>query len=124
MNRLKFLFTVIAIAISFLMASADSGGNHTPILGKTVLLHQKVLSKRPNAPSRFFIECVYGDCLLEFIFPQGVNSLSIKVYNETEEWLTNATLDAPIVEIPSLEGEYTVECTANDGRVFSGIITF
>lgn len=128
MDKLKFLILSVVLVISCNVAMADSSssGNTTEkaTTKKTVLYASHKGSLRPNAPSRLCMECNYGDGVIEFLLPEGVESLFVRVYDSLFELEGIVTCANPRFEIPNLQGEYSIECITEDGRVFSGIIIF
>lgn len=70
------------------------------------------------------MECVYGEDYMSFSFPEGISSYTVHIYNEMDEWYGYVSIEEPTVHIPLFTGTYTLECTANDGRVFTGTINF
>jgi len=102
---------------------------NSPILeysvrGQTVLRQHRGTTKRPNAPSRLYIECFYGDGFIQFVIPDGTQTLSVRVYNDSEEWSGVVSIANPTLELPTLIGEYTVECIDDSNRSFYGTIEY
>ena len=126
----KILGILLAMSFVAVPTSAESNPIGVPfhqgrlVHGKTVLRQDKRNSKRPNAPSRLYMECFYGEGFIEFVIPEGTESLSVRVYKEEEEWTGIVSMTNPIFELPELCGEYKVECIDDSGRTFSGIIEF
>lgn len=132
MKKLKILFAVLlgCFSVSAIVAADTSSQGKsidTPPKDpyKSTLLHLKRVSNRPNSPSRVGIECVYGEGFIEFSLPESVFSLSVTISNDTEEWYVFVTRYDFIQELPiGLSGEYSVECTADDGRIYIGSIVY
>ncbi|MDO4334482.1 MAG: hypothetical protein Q4C37_01430 [Bacteroidales bacterium] len=132
MKKLKILFVVLLGCFSFsAIVAADPSSQGTSMdnppkqSSKTTQLHLKRASNRPNSPSRVGIECVYGEGFIEFSLPESVFSLSVTISNDTEEWYGFVTRYDFIQELPiGLSGEYSVECTAEDGRIYIGSIVY
>lgn len=125
MRKVRIIILVIVAVLSGIVAFADSQkGGRPPMLGKTVILHQKVLSKRPNAPSRNVMECMYGDGFITCEFSEEVHSISIRLYNDCEEYSAIISQDNATMVIPPLSGEYNIECHSDNGRVFVGFLNF
>lgn len=121
------MIIIIAIetALTGLMAFADShSGERPPVLGKTVILHMKVISNRPNAPSLFKMECTFGERFVTCTFPENVHTISVRLYNEREMYSDILTEENYIMEIPSLCGEYIIECDSDNGRTYTGTLIF
>lgn len=131
MKGLIVLFVAFLSCLSIPLSAAGSGDQKTdtPVppqqLSKITLLHLKPASKRPNAPSRVGIECVYGEGYMTFAIPDSSFSLFVNVYNESAEWTGVVTQDDSTFELPdSMAGLYSVECTADDGRTYAGTIEY
>lgn len=128
MDKLKFLIlgVVFAFSCNIVMADSSSSGNTSEkaTTKKTVLYASPTGSLRPNAPSRLSMECSYGEEFIEFLLPEGVESLFIRVYDSLFELDGMVTCSNPRFETPNLQGEYSIECITEDGRVFFGIIVF
>lgn len=131
MKRLRIFLVVLLGCFSFSATIADSGSQNsssdTPTKqhSKITLLHLKRASNRPNAPSRVGIECAYGDGFVEFFLPESISGLSVIIHDDSDEWHGFVTRDESILEIPTaLTGEYSVECTADDGKVYSGYLIY
>lgn len=127
MAKFKAFLVMLMYAMPMLTVLADSGGgqnNSTSDPGRTILYQKKNLSNRPNAPQRIYIECQYRNGSMGFIFPDGIYSVSVHIYNDLDNWWGIATTEESYIEIPSFNGEYIIECTSDDGRIFSGEIFF
>lgn len=129
MDKLKILILSVVIlcflGIANKMTADTSGEPKSKDMTsgkKTVLSLSKKGTARPNALSNIGMECFYGDGFIEFEFPEGVQYLYVKVYDMLFEFEGIVTKDSPTLEIPSHHGEYNIECTTDDGRMFSGII--
>lgn len=107
-----------------LYVTADSGNTSTGNTGETSLYQRRDNVGRPNAPPRVTIECIYGEGCLSIVIPEGVMCISVKVYNDTEEYFGFVTTEDATMTLPILIGEYNIECTTDDGRVFCGVITW
>ncbi len=126
----KLLFAALAASSIWSTAMADSpskeSGNNdkSPDVARVVLRHYKGTTIRPNAPSRLTLECLYGDGFIEPIFPNGTQTLSVRVYNDVEEWSDVVSVTNPILRLPVLAGEYRVECIDDSNRSFHGFIEY
>lgn len=125
--KVKILTTFLALALAIQWSEASSyassKNNTTPVIRETILRSNPAKrTNRPNAPSRAYIQCIYGDCFVEFILPDGVQTMEVRIYNGIDEYAGTVTADTPWIEIPNLSGIYDVECTTDDGRIFSGSI--
>ncbi len=124
MRQLK-IFIILFLCCLPIRIVADSNGDNQPSSSNTIILSKSSsATKRPNAPARDFIECHYGAGYLEFGFSNNISSLTVELYNDTDSWAGFVTVETPIIETPVFEGEYTIQCTTNDGRIFKGIIDF
>ncbi|MDE6670375.1 MAG: hypothetical protein K2K26_11930 [Muribaculaceae bacterium] len=125
MSKFKLYLTILLCTLSGLSVLADSEGDKKDYSKLTIpQKRNNNLPTRPNAPSHIFIECEYGDGFMKFLFPDGIYSLSVRIYNELDNWWGIATTEESYIEIPSFNGEYIIECTSDDGRIFSGEIFF
>ena len=118
---------MLTYSMCMLTALADSEGNQNKSSsdpGTAILYQKKYNSNRPNAPQRIYIECQYRNGSIEFIFPNGIYSVSVHIYNDLDNWWGIATTEEPCIEIPFFNGNYIIECTSDDGRTFSGEIIF
>ncbi|MDE6417378.1 MAG: hypothetical protein K2K68_10195 [Duncaniella sp.] len=118
---LVLFFCTLSFATSFASGNADSNKPPQP---KMVVLRGKGISVRPGAPSNFLIDCYYGEGYIGFVFPSGVNFISVSISNESEEWAGLVTVDEPETMTPSFSGEYEIECVADNGHTFVGIIEY
>lgn len=122
MKKIVVLFILIISAIA---SHAGDGENSVyPPEEKRVTLRGKGLSHRPGAPSNFFIDCYYSDGYIGLVMPTGVYSVSVSISNEIEDWSGIVTVDDPVTETPSFSGEYQIECVADNGHTFIGIIEY
>ncbi len=124
MKQFKIFIILLLCCLPIKIAIAEGDGHKQPSSTNTIILSKNTsASKRPHAPARDFIVCQYGVGYLEFIFPNDINSLTIQVYNN-DSWTGFVTVEEPVIETPIFEGEYTIQCTTNDGSIFNGIIDF
>ncbi len=122
MKKLFFLFLISIVASPvFIAASINSLSEAQK---STKLISNKKAPGRPGVPPHVTIECYYGDGYIGFVFPVDVNAISVTVCNEIEEWSGLATVNEPVVETPSFSGEYEIECVADNGHTFVGIIEY
>ena len=91
---------------------------------KTIIIREPRPKNRPEAPSRVYIECRYGAGFMWFQLPAGVYQATLRLSNDTFVWEGLVTTDNPMVEIPSLTGEYTLLCQTDNGRLFTGLLEF
>lgn len=117
---------LVCCLFSVPVLAGDDNGNtkDVPCLKDVILKPVKGIPKRPNTPSRIYIECRYCPEYLEFSFPDGVTSLSVFLSNDDNSLMDVASLESPIVYIPILYGEYGITCTTEDGREFYGTLYF
>ncbi|MBD5367742.1 MAG: hypothetical protein HDR83_00550 [Bacteroides sp.] len=122
---MKKILLLFFITFGLIPVSVDAGISSTSSGEKsTILISKKNTSGRPGVPSKFTIGCYYGDGYIGFVFPTGINLISINISNEIEEWSGVATTDEPVLETPHFSGEYEIECVADNGHTFVGIIEF
>ena len=131
MKKVKSLFTILAISLSFGMAIASPENNQssgqygtTQNVHSAYLRHKTEPSKRPNMQSRLYVECLYGDGFIQFVIPDGTQTLSVRVYNDEEEWSGVVSVTNPILKLPVLTGEYSVECSDDSNRSFYGTFEY
>lgn len=134
MKRPKLFLTAMTVCLIWSVALADSSSNGSASgspnppggykVARVVLTHYKGTTKRPNAPSRHTLECTYGEGFIEPIFPEGVNFITIRLYDEFNEWTAMVTPNCSVAEFPILTGTYNLECTFDNGYVFVGTIEF
>lgn len=106
------------------IAHADSNQPYT-YKGKQILVPDRKPTNRPNAPSRVFIECAYGEGFIELSFPAGVETIDAAIYaGESPVWVGQLTADEPSAEIPTLNGEHVITCTSDLEQTFSGLLYF
>lgn len=125
MKRLRQFLSVLGVLITFTMGFAVDTTSPPPLsIGKIVLRSSKPASNRPNTPSNVSMTCVYGNGFLIFEVPQGISSLTVEISNETDQWNAMLALPSNILETPEFNGDYGIICTADDGRVFCGLLSF
>lgn len=92
--------------------------------GYAVLAQNKSNGNRPKAPTTLFVGCEYGDGFLVFTLPESVGMLTFILYKDGEVISGMATSEDPCVEIPSLHGEYNIECVDDGNRTYTGVLDF
>ena len=123
--KAKLFLIVILCGLGISSVRVSSEEKKPPsVSSHVIVLSSKSQSGRPKAPSRLHVECTYSADEMTFSFPGEISSYSICMYNDTDEWYGYISKEEPTVQIPLFVGTYTVECTANDGRVFTGTIEF
>lgn len=114
---------IIFIAICFLalstLANPSSDSNSTP--NNVVILHSPAQTNKPKAPSRVYIECIYGYGYLSFTLPQEVSTLNIYVYQNGNLIFSDIITDThEFIEAPIYSGEYYICGVSNLGKTFEG----
>lgn len=115
------------MAISGLGLWADDGPSTDVAAGSKedeTVLNQPVTPIRPNVPSRVQIKCYYASGYVRLGFPEGIYSATVTISNGEEEWFGFASVDEPLMETPVFTGDYTIECIADNGRLFTGTLHF
>lgn len=121
--KLSIFLTSIFVCFTSIISFADSTTEvKTRKTISTTIIRSKKTStgNRPNAPSKIFIECQYGEGWINFSFPDTSNVLYVEISNDSETWTGVATLYEPTIETPCFEGLYTIQCTTDDDRIFIG----
>lgn len=120
---------LLIIAIGLLLTAVacgepESSKNASKAMTKETILHQKSTDHRPNYPLDE-MECRYGDGIIGFVFPEKIDALNVRIYDETYEWRGRATRQEPVIEIPSLKGRYQITCSSDNGLyIFEGELDF
>lgn len=115
---------IVMCLLSFGMLHADNEDSKTEGQVSTSLIIKKDPSKRPNAPARYTIECVYDNGLLKFTLPPFVSRIDVEIeQDETVVFQTVVQSSFPSTPIPALSGECTIRCTTDSGAVYEGTIT-
>ena len=122
MNKLTIplLIGLMTLCSSFDVL-ADSQSNTTD---NYITIKAGGLKKRPGMPPLLSLDCYYGEGYIGFVFPDDVNTISITISNDFEEWSRCVTSDEPVTETPSFSGEYQIECVADNGHTFIGMIEY
>ncbi len=90
-----------------------------------ILIGKELIPGQPEAPARITIVLLqYGNGYLQFAIPDEYEYLNVCLYNNMEEYTGTVNHADPIMEIPELEGQYSITCTADNGRVFTGTLDF
>ena len=123
---MKFYIKISLFLLAFIGNFSVQADEQPPVSSKkeTILIPGNKRTTRPEAPSRVFIMCAYDSEHIYFQLPAGINFITVDLTGETDQWSGVATSENPCVEIPDLIGEYEIVCTTDDGRVFSGLLTF
>lgn len=128
MKKVKHLVVMVLLAFTFFqwtnaIASTAISCNVAQSLGEITLKRNPAKrTDRPNAPVRDYVSCIYGMNFIEILFPDGVSSMSIYIYNEDDEFTGTVNVDTPWIEIPEFSGIYDIECISDDGREYIGVI--
>ena len=123
----KLLIMLLCCFSSFISVKADSdkGDNKPAPETKTVVIKPiKTPSTRPNTPSHVYIECTYTEGYMEFVLPEGIESVQVTLTEGDFELIDFATIENPVIILPSLSGVYDLVCTTPDGREFGAEIYF
>lgn len=129
MKRFKRIITALICSLSLLTSASmyadnQGGGQSQGTGGKPVILPWKPSNKRPNAPSRVFIEGQYTNGHIEIVFPAETEYLTVAICDgDVPVWSECLTADEPSADFPVMYGEYTLTVTTDDGRVFVGFIS-
>ena len=92
---------------------------------KTVLHAKDISTHRPKAPLRLYIECLYGEGIIEFNMSEVIDNLDFTISTGSDViWCGHVTTDEPTTEIPILRGEYQIDCVTDGGMTFSGSLIF
>lgn len=121
MKKLLIALSLVVMVESF---SIRAENQTQPIEGVVVLQHRPILSKRPKTPSTLYVECEYGNGYLSFTLPENVSTLNYRLYKDEEEISGMVTSEDPYAVIPSLHGEYNIECVDDGYRTYIGVLNF
>lgn len=122
MKRIIFS-ALLCLIITSLHAIAE--GQQSTTSSKSVRLRNNTTNNKPQAPARYYVECIYSAGYMEFTFLPEITSMHIVLSNEdVPVWEGDITPESPSVAIPILYGEYEVTCVTDDGREFGGTIYF
>lgn len=115
-------FIIVAI-VSFTSLFAYADGNTPTNPGKNIL-KERTDTPRPNSlqDQESVIICHINNNIISFELPQGIESISINIYNDTEGWMGFVTRSANRIMIPYYSGSFYIDCYSQDNRMFSGII--
>lgn len=128
--KIKILLAALLCCFCFQVMRADDtdpGGTSTTVplpTPDTTPLFPPVIPNHPNAPSRIYIGCSYGAGYVQLAFPEGIYSATVTISNGEDEWFGFASVDEPLMETPVFYGDYTIECIADNGRLFTGTLHF
>ncbi len=126
MKRIRLWIAMLTLILAFPLVAEQSENDPSKLRG-TIVLKPKIKNKRPNAPSLISVECEYGDGFLKFTLPENVNFLTFRldnVNNEEGEIAGIVSADNPVANIPSLSGEYYIECQDDGYRTYAGVLCF
>lgn len=123
MKRIRIWIAMLTLVLAFPLVAEQSENDTSAQIG-TIVLKPKIKNKRPNAPSLISVKCEYGDGFLKFTLPENVNMLTFRLDNEVEEISGVVSADNPVADIPSLVGEYNIECQDDGYRTYIGILCF
>lgn len=127
-SKLPFaLLPAIAIGVAALaMPESAQAGDSIPDLNWKPLFPTNPGPPpiRPHAPLRVYIQCYYKVGELKFVLPASIYSTTVELTNDWNAWSGFVTRDQPVMEIPYLEGDYTIKCNADDGKTYVGILEF
>lgn len=119
----KLLLFLILGILTIGMTNADDG-NHRADETSSTTLNKTHNNGRPNAPSRYVIECEYNSIFIKFKLPPFVESIDVEFENEDGiAFQSYVSATNPTVDLPSLVGTYTIRCTTDGGAVYEGTIT-
>lgn len=118
----KICLLLILGILTFGISYADNDGSKNEGTSSMTLVKSQH-NGRPNAPSRYVIECEYNSSFIKFMLPPFVESIDVEFENE-EGIAFECFVPAsdPVVSIPSLIGTYIIRCTTDGGSVYEGII--
>ena len=123
MKRLKTILFIACVTLGFGALNAKDAGNNSGHKEGTIRPERGTL--RPNAPGRYSITCVYGSGYMELSLPEGVEELTVTLYQDGLcVYYGMATPEASGLEIPELSGEVAVECVDSLGRRYIGVLLF
>ena len=81
--KIKLFLIIILCGLGlFSIQGASDGRDTPPVSSKATILGMKSNKHRPKAPSRIFVECVYGEDYMTFSFPAGIVSYTVYIYND------------------------------------------
>ena len=123
MKRLKTILFIACVTLGFGALNAKDAGNNSGHKEGTIRPERGTL--RPNAPGRYSITCVYGSGYMELSLPEGVEELTVTLYQDGLcVYYGVATPEVSILEIPEISGVCQVECIDQSGRRYVGQLEF
>jgi hypothetical protein len=124
-RNLCLMIIIPTLNFDYAMANPENSESAN-VSTNVVILRPKSLPTRPNAPSRNFIECSYDIGYLNLNLPTGVNYANVSISEISSDiiWEGYVSTDSYTIQIPVLSGEYEIDCTTDDGRVYFGTLIF
>ncbi|MCM1141727.1 MAG: hypothetical protein NC453_24420 [Muribaculum sp.] len=80
-------------------------------------------STRPRVPSNQYIGFEYALGRCYFTLPEAVSDIIVSMENKTGiQYSAYVTAQEPVCDIYMEQGEYHIECAADNGNIFEGIV--
>ncbi len=127
MKRLLFFLLILIGGLGIQTSRAQTHNSSATVHDKIVYLKPKVTPVRPNSPSMIVIPCMYDEGFIILDFPEGIQYGTVTMTNVQDPedvWYGFASVEEPVLIIPSFIGAYTIECVVDDGRVFHEVLYF
>lgn len=87
--------------------------------------NNKGATNNPRTPIVDFIYCEYSSGYIELDLQLFSAAVEVSIYNnDMPIWYGILNAEDNSAEIPVLYGSYTIICTTNDGKEYSGVLYF
>lgn len=123
MKRIIKLIIVLTGCMLCSLFSFAEGTSSNPLGHTTIRVH--TTGSRPNAPSRFSIECFYSANYIEFELPSSIEELSFYLY-KGDFLVLYGTVDKidNSCKLPNCSGTHSLVCVLDDGRILTAELYF
>ena len=119
----KFKLLLLTVLLAFLGNQNYIYADDLEDTDEVIAYEKKENGNTPNSSNHMFIIIHKKANLLTFNLPEGIQSASVIVYNESDGWVGFVTRENNSVMLPFSSGIYNIEIDTNDGRIFIGIVS-
>lgn len=116
---------IALFAILFIFCFMQTYSEEPKGFQNVTYLNEKHKTNRPRIPAKRYLICYYASGFITLKIPNENQFIELTLIDKNQPiWSGYVSIENPSCVIPTLTGEYTLECVTDQNQVFTGILYF